>query len=248
MRPTPSLIPVVTGAEAAAHDRAAIEAGTPSRALMQRAGAATATEIALRCGEALGKGVLVFAGPGNNGGDAWVVARSLAVTGLRVRVVEVVEAATPDARAERALALPVVELVGRAEGEAEAAAAADPYRGEGIVVDGLLGTGASGPPRGLIMRAVAQMRAARERGAIVIALDIPTGVDASSGEVNRATRAHYTFTYGTLKRGHLLARAACGRIVVLDIGLDTRVADGDSTPRIVNAACGMKAMASGFGC
>jgi ADP-dependent NAD(P)H-hydrate dehydratase / NAD(P)H-hydrate epimerase len=238
MQPTTALIPVVTSVEAAALDRAAIEAGTPSRALMQRAGAATATEIALRCGDALRKGVLVFAGPGNNGGDAWVVARALAVTGVRVRVVEVVETATPDAQAERALALPFVQVVSRAEAEAHAEAireAADPYRGEGIVVDGLLGTGASGPPRGPIMRAVAQMRAARERGAIVMALDIPTGVDASSGEVNRATRAHYTFTYGTLKRGHLLARAACGRIVVLDIGLDIRAAAGDSTPRIVNA-------------
>ena len=199
---------------------------------MQRAGAATAAEIALRCGERLHQGVLVFAGPGNNGGDAWVVARALAVTGVRVRVVDVVEAATPDAQAERTLALPFVELVSKAEAEADA----DPYRGEGIVIDGLLGTGAAGPPRGPIAGAVAQLRAARERGAIVVALDIPTGVDASSGDVHRATRAHYTFTYGTLKRGHLLARGACGRIVVLDIGLDPRAEHGDNPPRIVNAS------------
>ena len=72
------MIRVVTAAEAAARDRAAIDGGIPSRALMQRAGAASASEIALRFGRQLRDGVLVFAGPGNNGGDAWVVARALA--------------------------------------------------------------------------------------------------------------------------------------------------------------------------
>lgn len=228
------LISVVTGAEAAARDRSAIEAGIPSRALMQRAGAATAAEIALRCGDALRKGALVLAGPGNNGGDAWVVARALAASGVRVRVSEPVPASTPDAIAERELALRFVELTQKAEAEAEAEV--DPYRGEGVVVDGLLGTGASGPPRGPIARAIAHLRAARERGAIIIALDLPSGVDATSGEMNRPARADFTFTYGTIKRGHLLARAACGRIAVLDIGLGSHAELNDNAPRIVNAS------------
>ena len=225
-----SLISVVTSAEAAARDRAAIDAGIPSRALMQRAGAATAAEIALRCGDALRKGALVLAGPGNNGGDAWVVARALAASGVRVRVSEPVPAKTTDALAERDLALPFVDLTPPPEAEF------DPYRGEGVVIDGLLGTGASGPPRGPIARAIAHMRAARERGAIIAALDLPSGVDATSGEMNRPTRADLTFTYGTIKRGHLLARAACGRIVVLDIGLGQHAELEDNAPRIVNAS------------
>ena len=53
----------------------------------------------------------------------------------------------------------------------------------------------------------------------MIALDLPTGLDATTGEMHARTRADVTFTYGSLKRGHLIARAACGRIVVLDIGL-----------------------------
>ncbi|HYC50721.1 MAG TPA: NAD(P)H-hydrate dehydratase [Gemmatimonadaceae bacterium] len=236
MHELPSLIRVVTSAEAAARDRAAIDGGIPSRALMQRAGAATAAEIALRYPDELRNGVLIFAGPGNNGGDAWVVARALAATGVRVRVHELLKAATPDAIAERALALPSIEPMPRPRAEAAADAEADPYRGEGIVIDGLLGTGASGPPRGPIAAGVAALRQARERGAIVVALDIPTGLDATSGEMHRPTRAHLTVTYGTLKRGHLLARGVCGRIVVVDIGLGAHAEGTDNAPRIVNAS------------
>src|SRR5438445_7189964 len=106
-----SLVRVVTSEESAARDAAAIAAGTPSRALMQRAGAAVAGEIALRYGSELASGVLVLAGPGNNGGDAWVVARALAAYGVRVRVVEPIEAKTDDVRAERALAHQTLDAV-----------------------------------------------------------------------------------------------------------------------------------------
>ena len=222
--PSPPLVRVVTAAQAAARDRAAIESGTPSRALMQRAGAASATEISLRFREQLGRGALVFAGPGNNGGDAWVVAGALAATGVRVRVAEVVSAATDDARAERATALRSVEVVNPQ----------DPFRGEGIVVDGLLGTGSSGAPRGPIAAAVRAIREARERGAAIVALDVPTGIDATTGDVHAPIRADLTLTYGTLKRGHLLARAACGRVSVLDIGLGVHAELDDAAPRIVN--------------
>lgn len=191
---------------------------------MRRAGAASATEIALRFPERLPRGVLVFAGPGNNGGDAWVVAAALAATGVRVRVAEVVPAATDDARAERATALRSVEVVD----------AQDPFRGDGIVVDGLLGTGSSGAPRGPIAAAVRAIREARERGAAIVALDVPTGIDATTGEIHAPIRADLTLTYGTLKRGHLLSRAACGRVSVLDIGLGVHAELDDAAPRIVS--------------
>lgn len=229
------LVRVVTGAEAAARDQAAIGAGIPSRALMQRAGGATATELALRYPHEVRAGVLVFAGPGNNGGDAWVVARALASAGVRVRVCAPVPASTPDAQAERGLALPSVEEVPADTG---ALVAGDLYRGEGVVVDGLLGTGSSGAPRGDVAAAIRGLRTMRERGAVIAALDIPSGVNATTGEMYTPppARAHVTFSYGTLKRGQLMARAVCGRLVVLDIGLGAHAHLADGAPVVVDRA------------
>src|SRR5829696_6947246 len=113
---------------------------------MQRAGAAAAAEIALRYRDRLTRGVAVFAGPGNNGGDAWVVAAALAAAGVPVRVTEVGRAKTDDARAERERALPLVER-------------GDPRGDELVVVDGLLGTGATGAPRGAVAAAVETINA-----------------------------------------------------------------------------------------
>ena len=225
-----SLVRVVTSAEAAARDRSAIESGVPSRALMQRAGAATAGEIALRFPERLRSGALVLAGPGNNGGDAWVVARALAASGVRVRMLEPVPAASDDARAERALTLAAGTVV-QTTGEARE----DAYRGEGLVVDGLLGTGGFGAPRGAVAMAITSMRAMSDRGATIAALDVPSGLNASTGELHAPVRASVTFTYGTLKRGHLISRAACGRLVVLDIGLGAHAELEDGAPLAVDS-------------
>lgn len=227
------MIRVVTSGQAAARDRAAIDSGTPSRALMQRAGAATASEIALRFGRDLRRGVLVLAGPGNNGGDAWVVARALASAGVPVRACEPIAANTDDARAERALAIPLIHLVAVDESTLASDAI---YRGELVVVDGLLGTGANGPPRGALAAAVASIRAMRNRGAVVASLDLPTGVDATTGATRDPVSADITFTYGTLKRGHLVARAECGRIVVLDIGLGAHATLDDGVPLAVSGS------------
>jgi len=196
-----SLIRVVTASESAARDSAAIAAGVPSRALMQRAGAATAAEIALRYRDRLSAGVLVLAGPGNNGGDAWVVARALRAAGTTVRVVEPVEAKTPDARAERALALGG----GAPDTANDLANTLD--RGEAVVIDGLLGTGAGGAPRGEIATAINAIVAMRGRGATVVAIDVPSGLDATTGATPGAVViADLTLTFASVKRGLLEPR------------------------------------------
>lgn len=177
------------------------------------------------------QGVLVLAGPGNNGGDAWVVARALAATGVRVRVVEPIEAKTTDAKAERALALDTLDRDAIHTGGVPA----DVDQGEGLVIDGLLGTGGQGTPRGLIADARAAAVAMRTRGAGVVALDIVTGVDATTGDgVDDALVADLTITFGTLKRGHALNRQTAGTIVVVDIGLGTHAELSDGAPRLVD--------------
>ena len=226
------LVRVVTSSESAARDASAIATGIPSRALMQRAGAAAAAEIALRYRDRLSGGVLVVAGPGNNGGDAWVVARALAAGGARVRVVEPVMARAPDAVAERALAVDVLGANGAA---VETGPGAVVDRGEALVVDGLLGTGAAGAPRGDIATGIAAVVMTRERGGIVVALDVPSGLDATTGVAAGAVvTADLTVTFGTVKRGHLVNRDACGVIAVVDIGLGAHAALDDGAPSLID--------------
>jgi NAD(P)H-hydrate epimerase len=177
---------------------------------MQRAGTAAAEEISRRYSERLRRGAVVFTGPGNNGGDGWVVAGTLARSGVDVTVVEVAEPnpkKSPDAVAERETAIGSVKL---------ASSAAD---GTTVVIDALLGTGFEGEPRGKIGEAIATINGLRAQGARVAALDVPSGLDATTGEHSACVIADSTFSFGGVKRGLLLARDCSGEIVALDIGL-----------------------------
>ncbi len=219
-------VPVRSAAQAAAADAATITAGVPSRALMQRAGAAAAAEIARRFPDRLHAGVVVYAGVGNNGGDGWVVARSLAAAGIRCQVIAIGDGRTDDARAERSLAEP---LLTTSTVHDHAAAA---LGGTGVIVDALLGTGAKGEPRGAAIDVIRRIAAAREAGAVVVALDVPSGVDATTGASSGSVKADLTLTFGSVKRGLLVARAAAGEIAVLEIGLLPR--SGEDEPLLVD--------------
>jgi len=212
---------VVSASQAAELDAAAIARGVPSRSLMQAAGRAAAALVLDRFPIESSRGVAVFTGPGNNGGDAWVVAAELARRGVRVRVAEAVAARTPDAMAEREAASAVL-------------AHAVPDGSEGVIVDGLLGTGARGAPQGAIAEAIARierLRSGDAGGARVVALDVPSGVDASTGDTpGPHVRADLTVTFGAMKRGLLVNRDASGAIVVTDIGL------GDAASPVAGAA------------
>ena len=215
-------VSVLTAIESARADADAITAGTPSRALMQRAGAAAAAVIARHCAESLPGGVAVHAGPGNNGGDAYVVAAALARTGVRVtlRAWGGDEPRTEDARYERVQAFAGGPLP-------------TPTGSEAVLVDGVLGTGTTGAPHGWAADAVQEMGTARAQGAYVVALDVPTGLDATSGAApGDAVRADLTIAFGSAKRGLLVARERAGAIVVVDIGLP---AARDDAPRLVRA-------------
>lgn len=205
---------VVDAPGAAGADAAAIAAGIPSRALMRCAGAAAAGEIARRFAALLGDGVVIVTGAGNNGGDGWVVAQWLRAAGIAVRIVECVEARSPDARAERDAAVASGVPASR---DLDSIATAR----ERIAVDAILGTGlrAGEPLAGDVARGIGALHAFQRRGGAVVAMDVPSGLDASSGRHMGAVPCALTLTFGTIKRGQLVARECCGEIVVLDIGL-----------------------------
>ena len=111
--------------------------------------------------------------------------------------------------------------------------------GEAIVVDGLLGTGSAGAPRGDVALAIERVEPLRARGAAVVALDVPSGVDASTGDApGAAVTADLTLTFGTVKRGQLVARDRSGAIVVLDIGLGAHARLDDGAPQLVDERVG----------
>jgi NAD(P)H-hydrate epimerase len=168
--------------------------------------------------------VTVFTGSGNNGGDGWVVAGHLARSGIAVTVIEAGAARTPDAIAERAAALEAVSV----------SRAADAESVPGVVVDALLGTGFRGAPHGEVQAGIARVNALRESGSPVASLDLPSGLDATTGEHSDSVRADVTLSFGAVKRGTLLARDRCGEIVVIDIGLDASQTGDESLPLLID--------------
>jgi NAD(P)H-hydrate epimerase len=200
---------VLSAAEAAAWDSLArTQYRVPSRVLMETAGRAVAQVLLAEFPAVLentGGGVLIAAGAGNNGGDGWVLARALHAAGVAVWVAAL-DPKTDDGIDNRALArVDGVRELGRAEAWPQAA----------VAVDALLGTGAAGPAKGDVL-ALGERLAAY--GAPILAVDGPTGLDLTSGEAHGPVHAQLTVTFGGPRRGHLLAREWCGKVVVVDIG------------------------------
>ncbi|EKF18400.1 carbohydrate kinase, YjeF-like protein [Nitratireductor pacificus pht-3B] len=199
---------VLTPEEMSAIDRRAAEAGPfDGYHLMRNAGAVAAAEILVRFADAAGFDVLC--GPGNNGGDGYVVARLLAERGLDVRLLAAVPPRKGSDAARAADDCPL------------AARPLDAFRPapDRIVVDALFGAGLSRPVSGAEAAAIAGVAAA---GARVVALDLPSGISSDSGQVmGAAFDAALTVTFFRKKPGHLLypGRARCGETVLADIGI-----------------------------
>ena len=212
---------VATAAETLACERATIEAGVTSAELMRRAGHAAADVIASRLSIPARGGVEIYAGAGNNGGDGWVVAESLASRGFNVAVIEIGEPRSEEASTARKAALE------------SGAKRSTKTVGSSVVVDALLGTGSSGAPRGEIARAISEIESLRKSGAHVVALDLPSGLNANDGSHEGAVTASMTITFGVLKRGELIARETCGEIILVDIGLQQ--SSLDNLPLLIDA-------------
>ncbi|MGQ0702775.1 MAG: NAD(P)H-hydrate dehydratase [Gemmatimonadales bacterium] len=200
------LLPVISPQQSAEWDRRAEQAGIPVRALMESAGRGAAAVLAARFPERLRLGVLVACGPGNNGGDGWVVARALHTAGVPVWAA----ALPPRGDLPRAVA-----KLGRESGVREIAPDG-PWPNPGLLVDAVLGTGVRGAPRG---DALALIQRLADAALPIVAIDGPSGLDLGDGVQHGPLRATLTVTFGGYRRGHLLARDEVGDVVVIDIGL-----------------------------
>jgi NAD(P)H-hydrate epimerase len=216
--------PTATRDEVRAFDRYCIETlGVPSIALMENAGRQIA-EAACRMIEGLADPrVLVLAGRGNNGGDGFVVARHLAIDGVRAEVAVV--AARDQIQGDADVNLAILERMGFAiqclDGPAkEIVRQLRPrLQAADLVVDGLLGTGTKGNIREPYASVIA---AVNDAGRPVLAIDIPSGLDCDTGQpLGPTIRAARTVTMAALKSGFSSPTTAeyTGPVLLADIGV-----------------------------
>ncbi|WP_068031586.1 bifunctional ADP-dependent NAD(P)H-hydrate dehydratase/NAD(P)H-hydrate epimerase [Rhodoplanes sp. Z2-YC6860] len=201
---------LLTTAEMAQADRLTIEGGVPGIRLMEAAGRAVADAVARH---APGM-VCVVAGPGNNGGDGFVCARILAGRGYRVRLLLLGD--------RDRLKGDAAEAFRSWSGPVETAEPAG-LAGADLTVDALFGAGLDRPVTG---SARAMIEAINETTGPVIAVDLPSGINGTSGaEMGVAVNASETVTFFRRKPGHLLlpGRLHCGPVEVVDIGIPESV-------------------------
>lgn len=219
----------LTAAEMREADRRCIEElGIPGAVLMNNAGRAVFNEID-------NGPVGIVCGKGNNGGDGYVVARLALLAGFETRVIVVAHrnAIVGDA----AIFLNAYERLGGSvafvEGDAEVKGAMSDLENCAVVVDALLGTGVRGEVRGDIRSAIESWPKIR-----TIAVDLPSGLNADTGEVcGVCVKADTTVSFQFAKRGfeNPVAKPYVGDLVIADIGIPEVCADDKAWARLMNA-------------
>jgi hydroxyethylthiazole kinase-like uncharacterized protein yjeF len=209
----------ITASQALKIDSAARDLlGVPTLLLMENAGRAVAGEaLSMLAGK---KRVVIFCGKGNNGGDGFVAARHLRARGIKPSLFlcgsarEVKNEAAANLSILRKLKQKVVEV--NAPGLRPARRAA---RNSDLIIDALLGVGLNKEVRGLYRDVIIGINNA---GVPVLSVDIPSGLDATSGRIlGAAVRADRTVTFVLPKKGMFLQDGTkiCGKIVVTDLGV-----------------------------
>ncbi len=222
------------------------EIGVPSAVLMERA-ALSAAELVIRhlngSGTARGRKALIFAGPGNNGGDGFACARILFLRGFMAEVIETgnIGSMTEETRRQRDICLALGIRV-RHFLSMEREELVREVLDAGILVDAILGTGLKRPVTGELKDLLDLMG----RGAGVAAIDIPSGISADTGEVlGSAVKADFTVTMQRAKPGLLLypGAAYAGEVHVAEIG----VVEPDGSRTGISGPAGPGSGGHGFG-
>lgn len=218
--PLPPYLEPLPGADAQrALDAWAIDQrGIPGERLMERAGSALADQCARLVPRGL---IVVICGGGNNGGDGLVAARVLRDTGREVRVLLTADPEKYKGDAKLNL--------DRLPGEPPELFNADALEGASGVIDAMLGTGFAGVPREPVAGAITALNRLHGRAhPVVVACDVPSGVDASTGQVSwDAVRSDATVSFHASKPGHWIApgKRMRGDLTIVDIGIPTDEAD-----------------------
>jgi hydroxyethylthiazole kinase-like uncharacterized protein yjeF len=230
-----------SSSEMSEYDSAAIKSGIPSIELMERAGKKMSESILNRYINFSGNAainVVILCGPGNNGGDGLVVGRLLKKRALNVQLIRI---ASEKYSNDNVL---VADKFLAAGGEIIPSGAKnipDILRKADIIIDALLGTGQKSAPKGEILHLINALNENKNPLAKIVALDLPTGVDGSSGNVYEPhIRANFTLTVEYLKRGMLQhpAVSVCGMIDTLKIGItavtppEFSLLTGENIPKI----------------
>ncbi len=204
------------------------EVGVPGVVLMENAGRRCAEVIGGKLADAVSPKVCIFCGTGNNGGDGYVIARHLLNSGFRVVVV--VCGGRDKIKGDAKINLDILEGIGQPieqlslEERGIGGRVSGFAAGADMLVDGLFGTGLSGELRDGYMELVESINA---QNGIVLAVDIPSGLDCDTGEpLGAAIRATYTVTFVAVKKGFTVSGAEkyTGEIYVASIGIEP--ADG----------------------
>ncbi len=198
-----SRYPTLTADETRAAEQVIFDRGVPVIDLMEKAGAAVADAIRANCAP---DGALVLAGPGNNGGDGYVVARLLQEAGWRARIAALANPATEPSRI----------ACERWAGPVEDIAQAEPAP---ILIDALFGTGLTRPLDPIVTRRLFELADAADHR---IAIDLPSGIATDDGKLlNDVPQFDLTVALGVYKPAHSQGPGAdrCGKVFVGDIGL-----------------------------
>lgn len=214
--PPPSLPPsqhvILNAQQMRMAEQMAVQAGTPLIVLMERAGLAVAEQIMANYSK---RPTIVLCGPGNNGGDGFVAARHLSAKGWPVRIL--LYGKLEELAAEAKIAASRWRGTVITASVATMQAAID--KGAQLVVDALYGIGLRRPVTG---EAAGILQLVGKSGLPVVAVDIPSGLNADTGQVfGQSLQAQLTVTFFRKKLAHVLmpGRMLCGNVVVADMGL-----------------------------